>query len=125
MIESGQRLDVAVIDKMVKSSDGNERSDRDLKITAIITCAVSPGMVALGWFMSRFNDKIFRVMLGVALLIFFVATGLFTASKVSRRWRRNAATGGANRVDRPDHCIGSRTVGTAEWRNGRFCNLAD
>lgn len=88
VVESGQHLDVAVIDKMVNASEGNERPDRDLKVAGIILFGVAPGMVMLGWFMSRFNDKIFDVMLGVAALILFVGVGLFAAGEVSKRWQQ-------------------------------------
>ena len=86
VVESGQHLDAAVIDRMVNARDGSERPDRDLKVAAIITGAIAPGMVAFGWFLAKFNEKVFDVMLGVALLIFFVATGLYIASLISRRW---------------------------------------
>ena len=86
VVESGQQLDVAVIDKMVNASDGSDRPDRDLKVAAMILFAVAPGMVGLGWFLGKLNEKIFGVMLGVGLLILFVGIGLFIAGQVSKRW---------------------------------------
>ena len=88
VVESGQHLDIAVIDKMVNADDDSERPDRALKIAGIILFGVAPGLLALGWFMSEFNDKIFTVMQGVALLVLFVGIGLFAAGEVSKRWQQ-------------------------------------
>ena len=89
VVESGQQLDVAVIDRMLGASGGsNERPDRHLKVAGIITMFASPGLVILGWFMGRFNDKIFDVMIGVAFLVFIVGIGLYVAGKITERWQR-------------------------------------
>ena len=88
VVESGQHLDVAVIDRMLGASGGNERPDRDLKVSGIIVMFVSPGLSILGWFLGRFNDKIFELMIGVALLVFIVGIGLYVAGKMTERWQR-------------------------------------
>ena len=88
VVESGQHLDVAVIDRMLDSSRGNERPDRDLKVAGIITMFVSPGLAILGWFLGRFNDKIFELMIGVSLLVLIVGIGLYVAGKMTERWQR-------------------------------------
>ena len=88
VVESGQQLDVAVIDRMLGASGGNERPDRDLKVAGIITMFVSPGLAILGWFLGRFNDKIFELMIGVSLLVLIVGIGLYVAGMMSQRWQR-------------------------------------
>jgi len=88
VVESGQQLDVAVIDRMLGASGGNERPDRDLKVAGIIVMFVAPGLSVLGWFLGRFNDKIFEVMIGVSLLVLIVGIGLYVAGMMSQRWRR-------------------------------------
>ncbi len=88
IVESGQQLDVAVIDRLVGATGGNQRPDRDLKIAGIITMFVSPGLVILGWFLGRFNDKIFELMIGVALLVLIVGTGLYVAGMMMKRWQQ-------------------------------------
>ncbi len=88
VVESGQQLDVAVIDRMLGASKGNERPDRDLKVAGIITMFVSPGLVILGWFLGRFNDKIFELMIGVSLLVLIVGIGLYVAGKMTESWQR-------------------------------------
>ena len=88
IVESGQQLDVAVIDRMLGASGGNDRPDRCLKVSGSITMFVSPGLVILGWFLGRFNDKAFEVMIGVALLVLMVGIGIFVAGKMTERWQR-------------------------------------
>ena len=88
IVESGQQLDVAVIDRMLGASGGNERPDRDLKVAGIITMFVSPGLAILGWFLGRFNDKIFELMIGVALLVLIVGIGIYVAGMMTKRWQQ-------------------------------------
>ena len=88
VVESGQHLDVAVIDRMLGASEGNKRPDRDLKVSGIITMFVSPGLVILGWFLGRFNDKVFELMIGVAVLVFIVGIGIYVAGMMTKRWQQ-------------------------------------
>ncbi len=88
VVESGQQLDVAVIDRMLAASGDSERPDRDLKVAGIITMFVSPGLAILGWFLGRFNDKIFEVMIGIGLLVLIIGIGLYVAGKMTERWQR-------------------------------------
>lgn len=88
VVESGQQLDVAVIDRMLGVSESKKRADRELKVSGIIVMFVSPGLLVLGWFMGRFNDKIFDVMLGVGSLVMLVGIGLYVAGMMSKRWQR-------------------------------------
>lgn len=90
MIESGQKIDADVIDKIVS---GGGKTDRDLKIGSYITMSVAPGLVLLGFALSRVNDDILSIMLAVAGLVFFVGLGLLAASKIAER--------SENRNDRP------------------------
>ncbi len=88
VVESGQQLDVAVIDRMLAASGGSERPDRDLKVAGIIVMFVAPGLSVLGWFLGRFNDKIFELMIGVGLLVLIIGIGLYVAGKMTERWQR-------------------------------------
>ena len=90
MIESGQKIDAEVIDKIVS---GGGETDRDLKIAAYITMSVAPGLVLLGFVLGRVNDDIFAILSGVAGLVLFVGLGLLAASKIAGR--------SDNRNDRP------------------------
>jgi len=86
IVESGQQIDAAVIDKMLAASGGRARIDRDLKVSGLIVLFVAPGLAILGWFLGRLEEKLFGLMLGVALLVLFVGVGLLAAGKVSERW---------------------------------------
>ena len=88
VVESGQHLDVALIDRMLGVSESNKRADRELKVSGIIVMFVAPGLLVLGWFLGRFNDKIFDVMLGVGSLVMLVGIGLYVAGMMSKRWQR-------------------------------------
>ena len=88
VVESGQHLDVAVIDRMLGVSEANKRADRELKVAGIIVMFVAPGLLVLGWFLGRFNDKIFDTMLGVGFLVLIVGVGLYVAGMMSKRWQR-------------------------------------
>lgn len=88
IVESGQQIDVAVIDKMLAASGGRARIDRDFKVSGLIVLFVAPGLAILGWFLGKLEEKLFGLMLGVALLVVFVGVGLLVAGKVSERWYR-------------------------------------
>jgi hypothetical protein len=88
VVESGQQLDVAVIDRMLGASGGNERPDRGLKVAGIIVMFVAPGLSVFGWFLGRFNDKIFEIMIGIGLLVLIVGIGLYVAGMMAERWQR-------------------------------------
>lgn len=88
VVESGQKLDQEMIDKMLAASAGSTRADRDLRISGLITMFTAAGLAIFGWFLSRFNEKILGLMIGVSLLVAFVGVGLFVAGKVSERWYR-------------------------------------
>ena len=48
----------------------------------------SPGLAILGWFLGRFNDKIFEIMIGVALLVLLVGAGIYVAGTMINRWKQ-------------------------------------
>ena len=79
---------MAVIDRLLGASGGNERPDRDLKVAGIIVMFVASGLSILGWFLGRFNDKIFTLMIGVGLLVLIVGIGLYVAGKMTQRWQQ-------------------------------------
>ncbi len=88
MVESGQQIDMDVVDRLISASGGRDRPDRDLKIAGIITMFVAPGLAVFGWFLGRFNDKIFEVMIGIGSLILIIGIGLYFAGMMSARWRQ-------------------------------------
>ena len=85
LVESGKDIDSALIDKLVGSGNKNDRTDDGLKTAGLIVVFAAPGLIAMGWFMSRFNDKIFDVMLGVSVLVGCVGLGLLVAGFAAER----------------------------------------
>lgn len=86
VVESGQHIDSAMIDKLMKAGGGQSRTDRDLKVSGLIVIFLAPGIAILGWFLAKLQPELMSVMLGVALLMGFIGTGLLVASKAAERW---------------------------------------
>lgn len=81
MIESGQKVDEAIVDKVL---GGNRTVDRDLKIAGSITIFVAPGLAVLGWFISKISEDALYPLLGTSILVAFVGVGLLVAARVAR-----------------------------------------
>lgn len=88
LVESGQRIDSALVDKMLRTT-GNERKDRDLKVGGIITLFAGFGLVVLGWFLGKLDPQVFGVMLGVSGLVGMVGIGLLLAGAYFAKTSRN------------------------------------
>jgi hypothetical protein len=90
MIESGQPIDQALMDKLL---GGSKRLDLDLKVSGLIVLFVAPGLALLGWFISRQSAEWLLPMLGVSALVGCVSIGLLVASKViGRSYREDDAS---------------------------------
>ncbi len=89
LVESGQRIDPAMVDKILKVGSSNSRIDRDLKVGGLITLSVAPGLFLLGFFLAKLEERMMDVMLGVSLLVGFVGIGLLVAGKMSERWYKD------------------------------------
>ena len=86
VVESGQTIDSAVIDKLLKVGGGQSRTDRDLKVSGLIVISLAPGIAILGWFLAKLQPELMSVMLGVAILLGLLGIGLLIAGKVAERW---------------------------------------
>lgn len=89
IVESGQKIDSAMIDKLL-AAGGGSRADQDLKVAGLITVSVAPGLAILGYFLSKQQAELFGVLLGVSLLVGLVGAGLYMAGKMSERWYRDS-----------------------------------
>lgn len=89
IIESGQTIDEKVVEKVF---EGQDTTDRDLKIGGLITISVAPGLAVLGWFLSSIAEKALMPLLGVAILVGFVGLGLLAAAKIAERAKRQDDT---------------------------------
>jgi len=83
LVDSGQKIDAALVDKIVDAGGGKTNPAQDLKTGGIIVMFVAPGLTLLGWFLSKFNESVLDVMLGVSALVGLVGVGLYVAGKMS------------------------------------------
>ena len=88
VVESGQNIDTAMIDKLVKAGGEQSRTDRDLTVAGLIVVFIAPGLAILGWFLAKLQPELMSVMLGVSLLMGFIGVGLLVAGRVAERWYR-------------------------------------
>ena len=82
IIESGQPVDEALIDKII---GGNRPPDRSLKIAGLIVIFVAPGLAVLAWFIGQLSEPWLMPILGAAALVAFVGVGLLVAAKAAER----------------------------------------
>jgi len=88
IVESGKEIDAAVLDKLLSAGRDDTRPDQGLKVAGLIVMFCAPGLIGMGWFLSKSNEGIMNVMLGVSLLLAFVGVGLYVAGMFSARWYR-------------------------------------
>ncbi len=98
IVESGQKIDAALIDKMVGSVKGESHADRDLKVAGTITMSVAPGLFLLGYFLSDSDSEGLRVFIGISLLVGIIGLGIYIAGMMSSRWREQDENQDQNRV---------------------------
>ena len=97
-IESGQKVDDELIDRILGS---NKNPDRDLKIAGLITLSAAPGLAILGWFIARIEEQVLFPLLGVAGLAACVGIGLLVAARVAARSKQNDPSQSADRITAP------------------------
>ena len=97
MLDSGQPLDEALVDKVF---GGNKRLDRDLRVSGLIMLGVAPGLLLLGWVLSLQAPEALLPLLGVSALVACIAIGLLVAAKYAEQSRRK------NGVPTPNQRIG-------------------
>lgn len=85
IIESGQKIDEALVDRVLGS---DKQFDRNLKVGGLIALFAAPGVAILGWFISKIAEEALFPLLGVSALAIFVGAGLLVASKVAERRSR-------------------------------------
>jgi hypothetical protein len=87
VVESGQSLDPAVIDKMMNAGADHDSTVRDLKVAGIIVMFAAPGLVLVGWGLSKYSEGIITLMLGVSGLVGLVGIGLFVSGMLYEHWQ--------------------------------------
>ncbi len=82
MIESGQAVDEAIVEKIL---GGGKRIDVGLRIAGLIVIFAAPGLAVLAWFVSQLSEPWLMPLLGAAALVGFIGTGLLVAAKFAER----------------------------------------
>jgi len=89
IVESGQTIDDNLTDKLLQLTGDSRDLERDLKLSAVLTLAVAPGLALFGWVMSIFVEaKLLPIMLAVAALLIFIGLGLIIAARMIGRLQR-------------------------------------
>jgi len=91
MIDSGQAIDPALMDKLLSATGGSSKSvDRDLKIAGLIVLSLGPGLAIFGILIGQGAEEWLLPILGVAALVGFIGLGLLVASRaVNRMYKEN------------------------------------
>ena len=98
VVESGQHLDAALVEKMLGSVKDSSNTDSDLKVGGIITMSVAPGLALLGYFLSQEEPRLQQIFFGIALLVGIVGLGIYIAGVMAARWREQEQDRNRNRV---------------------------
>ena len=80
LIESGQQIDEAVVDRVL---GGKAKVEQGLRIGGMLTLAAAPGLLILGWAVSHIAEQVFMPLLGVAGLAGCVGIGLLLAARAA------------------------------------------
>ncbi len=85
VVESGQDIDVALIEKMLGEAQGNRNAARDLRIATLIMIGVSAGMFVFSLFLGVASPEGRAVLMGVSGLVICIAGGLWAAARYLER----------------------------------------
>ena len=88
ILESNRDLDPETLDKLMSLVGGNRKPERDFKITAMWLLPISPGVAALGYFISLIAEEALYPLLGVASILLIMGLGFWFAGNVAARWSR-------------------------------------
>jgi hypothetical protein len=87
LIESGQPIDQALLEKLSLASDGKrKRHDRDFTITGLWLLPIAPGLAFLAQFMGSLEPAAKPPIMGAAALVGCLALGALAAGKYTARW---------------------------------------
>jgi nitrate/nitrite transporter NarK len=87
MIESGQKLDQDLLDKLMSISSGERRRlDRDIKVAALYVLPVAAGLAVFGLVLGSMYPTARIPLLGVAAMLACIGAGFLVAARVLARW---------------------------------------
>ena len=87
LVESGQNIDEAVVDKLLSLSNekGNSMHE-DLRVTGLWLLPVSAGFVVFAFFMRQVEADLGPIFMGVAGLTGVIGLGALVAARFAKRW---------------------------------------
>ncbi len=83
LIESGQPIDETLADRFMSINRGADHLDRDLKVGGMICLPIAVGLAIFGLILGSQYEEALMPLLGVAVLLVFVAVGLLMAARVA------------------------------------------
>jgi len=82
MIEKGQSLDPALVEKVMSQHASDERTDpMDLKLGGIIVTAVGVGLLPMAYFIGKLAPIAVYPILGSGVITIFIGVGLLVGAK--------------------------------------------
>ena len=99
IVESGQKIDMEVLDKLMEISDGgNSRLDRDFKLTALWLFPVAVGLPVLAIILGIQVPEATVPILAAAALVAILSVGFLLAGKLVERWYPSESDGALGRL---------------------------
>lgn len=87
VIESGKDLDKETMDRLLSlTGGGNQRYDRDFKITALWILPVAAGMALFALILGSQEPDALYVLLGVSAFLASLGLGFLLCAKIAGRW---------------------------------------
>ena len=88
ILESNRDLDPDTLDRLMSLVGGNAKPERDFKIAAMWILPISPGVAAMGYFISLIAEEAFYPLMGVAAIMLIMGLGFWISGNIAARWSR-------------------------------------
>jgi hypothetical protein len=86
LIDSGQPVDKAVLDRLLATGTSSDRLDRTFKVTAWIMLPIAIGLAMFGFILGVQVPEAKYPLLGAAVLTACIGIGFLVAAGFARRW---------------------------------------
>ena len=90
-MESGQNINEELAAKLMNINNANEKLDRDLKLSGVIMLPLAFGLTLFGLILGSQYPEALTPLLGVAVLVAIIGSGLLLAGKLVERWQKDAS----------------------------------
>jgi len=87
IVESGNQFDEETMQRLMNlSTGGSSRADRDLKVTAMWTLPIAPGLAVLAFALRELQPEAYYPIIGAAGMVAVMAIGFWIAGSIVARW---------------------------------------